>query len=33
MYVMHVIIYLYDYISYNEYIKPTIGIRAGFFIT
>ena len=26
MYVMHVIIYLHDMISYNEYIKPTIGI-------
>ena len=24
MYVMHVIIYLYDEISYFEYIKPTV---------
>ena len=31
MYVMHVIIYLYDEISYFEYIKPTIGIKARFF--
>ena len=30
MYMMHVIINLYDQISYIEYIKPTIGIRARF---
>ena len=33
MYVMHVIIYLYDEISYFEYIKPTIVSKSGFFIT